>query len=163
VCSSDAAWRIGLQAFHHVDAARERWLSRAEVVRLLRACRTDFRKLVQAAVYTGCHYGELCRAVAGDYDAARKTLRVPITKTGRSRDVFLNDEASEFFTGLVVNKASNDRLLMRTDATRGTAYPWGTCHRVRRIALACKRAGIHPRFLFMACATPMQACLLNPT
>jgi integrase len=147
-CTSDAAWRMGLQAFRNVDAARDRWLSREEVVRLLRACRTDFRKLVRAALYTGCRYGELCRAAVGDFNPARKTLRVPISKTGRHREVFLNDEAAKFFADLVANQAANARLLMRTDAARGTAYPWGTSHQARRIALGCKRAGIHPPISF---------------
>ncbi len=147
-CSSDAAWRTGLRAFRRVGAARQRWLSREEVVRLLRACHGDFRRLVQAALYTGCRYGELCRAIVSDFSPARKTLSVPISKTGRSRDVFLNDEAAEFFARLIAHKQPGDRLLLRNDAARGSAEPWGISHQARRIALACKRAGIHPPISF---------------
>lgn len=147
-CASDAAWRMGLQAFRQVDAARDRWLNRDEAVRLLRACATDFRRLVQAALYTGCRYGELCRAAVSDFNAARKTLRVAITKTGRGRDVFLNDEGAAFFASLVSDKMPDDRLLTRIDAARGIACPWGISQQARRIALACKHAGIHPPISF---------------
>ncbi len=146
--ASNAAWRVGLQAFRHVDAARERWLNHEEAVRLLRACAPDFRSLVQAALYTGCRYGELCRAAVGDFKAARKTLRIAVTKTGRGRDVFLNEEAAGFFASLVRDKMPADRLLTRVDRDRGIACPWGTSHQARRIALACKRAGIHPPISF---------------
>ncbi|HWL70068.1 MAG TPA: hypothetical protein VNS22_17010, partial [Geminicoccus sp.] len=51
-----------VQPFRGADAARLRYLSRDEVIRLLNACPPDFRWLVRAAVETGCRFGELARA-----------------------------------------------------------------------------------------------------
>src|SRR5215813_9066737 len=57
---SDAAWRR-VRPFEGVDAARVRYLTLAECKRLINVADPDFRKLVQAALATGCRYGELCR------------------------------------------------------------------------------------------------------
>ncbi|HJR70539.1 MAG TPA: site-specific integrase [Gammaproteobacteria bacterium] len=145
---NDAAWRVGLRAFRNVDAPRTRWLTRSETIRLIAACPPDFGRLVHAAVYTGCRYGELCRAVVGDYDAARRTLHVPVTKSGRARDVFLNKEGARFFASITDGRASRERLLPRTGVTRGGPGAWGPSYQARRMADACRRAVIHPPISF---------------
>ena len=58
--SSDTAWRK-VKPFRRVDEAVVRYLSVAEARRLVRACPEDFRKMVQAALLTGCRYSELAR------------------------------------------------------------------------------------------------------
>ena len=55
--SSDAAWRK-VKPFKRVDEAVVRYLTTAEARRLVNACREDFRKLVLAALLTGCRYAE---------------------------------------------------------------------------------------------------------
>ena len=50
---SDDAWRR-VKPFPKADAARVRYLSRGECTRLLNACEPSFRKLVRAALLTGC-------------------------------------------------------------------------------------------------------------
>ena len=142
-----APWRVGLKAFRNVEAARDRWLQTEEIARLLPACPPDFRRLVRAALYTGCRYGELCRALVGDYDATRACLRIPITKSGRSRDVFLNDEGGEFFAAIAAERTADRRLLTRT-TDRGTTIPWGPSHQARRIRRACQAAKISPPISF---------------
>lgn len=109
------AWREGLKAFREVDRPRERWLTSDEVVRLLNACRPDFRRLVQAAVYTGCRYGELCRAKVGHYNSDLKALHVPTSKSGKSRDVILHDEAAAFFESITIGRTADEWLLTRSD------------------------------------------------
>jgi integrase len=145
---NETAWRVGLRAFRKVDAPRTRWLMRAELVRLIAACAPDFGQLVRAAVYTGCRYGELCRAVVADYDAAQRALRIPLTKTGHGRDVFLNEEGAQFFTSITACRPARERLLLRADSARGTTGPWGPSHQARRIARACTSAGIDPPISF---------------
>jgi len=110
-----AAWREGLRALRGGEAPRERWLEPGDIRALLAACEPDFRDLVRAALYTGCRYGELCRAQAGDYHAASKTLRIPLAKSGRSRAVFLHDEAAKFFAALTAQGDSSEPLLTRVD------------------------------------------------
>jgi integrase len=145
---NESAWRVGLRAFRKVDSPRTRWLTRAEIVRLIAACAPDFGQLVRAAVYTGCRYGELCRAIVADYDAAQRALRIPLTKTGRGRDVFLNDEGAQFFASLTTGRPARERLLLRADAARGMANPWGPSHQARRMAQACTSTGIDPPISF---------------
>lgn len=86
------AWRDGLIAtgrdewmrvepFKGVERQRDNYLSRDEAVRLINACPSDLRALVQLALLTGARYGELCsfRIVvsggAGDGAAGRQMRR----------------------------------------------------------------------------------------
>jgi hypothetical protein len=64
---TDLAWRK-VKPFRQVDAARIRYLSVAEAKRLINACDPQFRPLVQAALQTGCRYGELCRLQVHDFN-----------------------------------------------------------------------------------------------
>src|SRR5258705_5235522 len=58
--ASDSAWRK-VKPFKRVDEAVVRYLSAADARRLVRTCPEDFRKLVQAALFTRCRYSELAR------------------------------------------------------------------------------------------------------
>ncbi len=132
-----AAWRLGLRAFRNVDRARERWLTRTEAAALLAACAPDFRRLVQAALYTGCRYSELCRAQVGDYRAQTRTLRIPRSKSGKWREVVLHREAAEFFATLCKRRRPEEPLLVRGDGAR-----WDRGQQVRPMREACRRAGL---------------------
>ncbi|HEX5418473.1 MAG TPA: site-specific integrase [Gammaproteobacteria bacterium] len=142
-CPNRTAWQEGLKAFRNVDTPRERWLTAEEAVRLLDACRPDFRKLVGAALYTGCRYGELCRAAVKDYDSKTRTLRIPVSKSGRCRHVVLHDEAAAFFDALSGDRRPDEPLLKRHGG-----LPWGRGQQVRPIARACRLAGIDPSISF---------------
>src|SRR5262249_27794914 len=80
--ASAHAWRRR-SLFENVTAARIRSLSVAETARLLNACDPPTRDLVQAALATGCRYGELCRLVVGDFDLDGGTIHVLKSKTGK--------------------------------------------------------------------------------
>lgn len=114
-CPNRETWREGLKAFRDVEVPRERWLTRDEVIRLLNACRPDFRQTVQAALYTGCRYGELCRSRVGHYNSDIQALRIPTSKSGKWRDVILHDEAASFFDALTTGRSTDDWLLERSD------------------------------------------------
>jgi integrase len=137
-----AAWREGLRAFARVDAPRERWLEREEVLRLLAACEPDFRRLVRAALYTGCRYGELRRARVDDYDRATGTLQVPVSKSGRSRVVILHDEGAAFFAELAAGRDGGEPLLTRGTRRSAVRRAWDQGHQVRPMQRACRRAGL---------------------
>jgi integrase len=142
-CPNRAAWKRGLKAFRRVERPRTRWLTHAECTRLVAACETAFALLVRAALYTGCRYGELRRARAGDYQPTLPALRIPVSKTDKWRDVFLNDEAAAFFSALVAARADDDFLFEREPGV-----PWGESLQARRIATACRRARIAPPLSF---------------
>jgi integrase len=135
---SDSTWRR-VTPFKNVDAARIRYLSIAEAKRLLNACEPDFRDVVQAALLTGCRYGELCRLTVTDFNPDAGTIAIRQSKSGKPRHAVLTDEGAEFFAALCAGRAGSDTMLRKAD---GSA--WGTSHQNRPMAAAVARARITP-------------------
>jgi integrase len=123
-----------VKPFPSADAARLRYLSRDECSRLLNACEPSFRKLVRAALLTGCRYGELARLEAGDLDRDAAMLHVRTSKSGRPRHVPLDDEALAFLRTAAAGLGQSD-LLFRQASGR----PWGVSEQ-RRPLLEAGRA-----------------------
>jgi integrase len=139
---SDAEWRA-VEPFKNADAARIRYLSVAEAKRLVNASDPDFRKLVQAALQTGCRYGELARLTVADFNDDVGTLAVRITKTGKPRHVVLTDEGIEFFRQLCAGLAGDKLILTHADGSE-----WKKSHQGRPMLDACARAKIAPAINF---------------
>lgn len=140
---SDDAWRR-VKPFKAVDHAKIRYLNLDEIARLTNATAPDFRPMVQAAVYTGCRYGELTALKASDYNWDAKTLYIHESKSGKPRNVVLTDEAQIFFeTNVLPGKNNEDLLFSRED---GEA--WGRSHQTRRLQDACQKAKIKPAISF---------------
>jgi integrase len=135
---SDDAWRR-VAPFPKVDAARVRYLTDPEAVRLVNACPGDFRKLVTAALLTGSRYGELVALRAGDLDAGAAVLHIREAKAGKPRAVPLTDDAARFFAAETVGKARTALVLSRED--NGA---WGKSHQSRPLRDACTAAKIAP-------------------
>jgi integrase len=136
--ASDAAWRK-VKAFRGVDAARVRYLTVAEAQRLINACAPEFRPLVQAALQTGCRYGELCRLEVTDFNPDAGTLAIRKSKSDKARHVVLTDEGAKFFKGLTAGRAGNEPMFGRQ---------WGVSHQLRPMAEAVIRAKITPTISF---------------
>src|SRR5262249_11091739 len=81
---SGSAWRR-VEPFEAVEAARVRYLTVPEAKRLLNACVAEFRPMVQAALQTGCRYGELTRLQRQDFNPEAGTLAVRKSKSGKPR------------------------------------------------------------------------------
>src|SRR5262249_42442456 len=124
---SDEAWRR-VQSFKEVDAARVRYLTVAEANRLLNACDSDFRRLVQAALATGARYSELAALRAADFNPDSGTLHVRTSKSSKGRHIVLNDEGAALLKSFVAGKSADTVVLMRAD---GTA--WKPAHQARRM------------------------------
>jgi len=139
---SDAAWRR-VRPFEGVDAARARYLTLAECKRLINAADPDFRKLVQAALATGCRYGELCRLTIADFNVDNGTLAVRISKSGKPRHVALTDESVALFHEWCAGRAASEILFVRADGK-----PWGISLQQTPMAKACERARITPAISF---------------
>jgi integrase len=140
--TSDAAWR-SVKPFREVDQARVRYFSADEVRRLVNAAQGSFRTLVNAALLTGCRYGELCRLRVGDFNPDAGTVFVSQSKSGKARHVVLTEEGQSFFASITAGRPANDVLLPKED---GSA--WGASHQIRPMIEACKnakvaRAGFH--------------------
>jgi integrase len=88
--ASDDAWRH-VRRFAGVDAARPRYLSDEEAKRRVKACQSDFRSMVQAALLTGMRYGELVVLKVSDFNPDAGTIQVRQSKAGKSRHVVLTE------------------------------------------------------------------------
>ncbi len=135
---TDSAWRK-VKPFKDVDAARVRYLSIAEATRVINASDPKFRPLVQAALQTGCRYGELARLEVADFNSDSGTLAIRRSKSGKARHVVLTDEGVSFFRHLTAGRAGSE-IMLRKD--NGEA--WRASHQLRPIAQACQRANINP-------------------
>ena len=135
--SSDTAWRK-VKPFKRVDEAVVRYLSAADARRLVSACPEDFKKMVQAALLTGCRYSELARLKSGNFNADSGTLAIRLSK-GKIRHVVLTDEAKLSFADWTKDKGPSDHMFLRSDGG-----VWGTSHQKRPLDAASERAGILP-------------------
>jgi integrase len=137
VPSADA-WRR-VKPFRNVERPRVRYLSLDECTRLLNAAPDDFRRLVRAALLTGCRFGELAALRVDDYLVDAGALLLRDTKAGGGRHVPLSDEGRAFFETEAAGRAGDARLLTRAD---GSA--WGKSYQIRPMREACAIAGIVP-------------------
>ncbi|MGB4101436.1 MAG: tyrosine-type recombinase/integrase [Alphaproteobacteria bacterium] len=139
--ASDTAWRK-VKPFKNVEAPVIRYLTEAECVRLANACPQDFRTMVQAAMFTGCRYGELVKLKAADYNPDAGTVAVRTSKSGKPRHVVLTDEGRALFARAVTGKNGAELIFTHN----GNA--WGKSHQSRPLMLACKQAQIVPAISF---------------
>ena len=139
--ATDTAWRK-IKPFKRVDEAVVRYLAADEARRLVNTCPKDFRKLVQAALFTGCRYAELTRLKCGDFNPDSGTLAIRLSK-GKVRHVVLTDEAKAAFEGWTAGRGAADLVFVRDDMA-----PWGTSHQKRPLDEASIRAKITPAVTF---------------
>ena len=131
---SDSEWRR-VEPFKGVDASRTRYLTFAEIERLLNACGEEFRLLVRGGLETGARYGELCGLKAGDFNPDAGTVHIRKSKSGKERHVVLTDDGQEFFTQLTAGRPVDAPMFGKT---------WKRTEQTRWMQLACKNARIEP-------------------
>jgi len=139
---ADEPWRK-VKPFKNVDNAKVRYLSLGESTRLINACAPEFRLLVQAALLTGCRYGELVRMVCSDFNPDSATVLVSETKSGKPRHVYLTDEGRRSFERITAGRPGSETIFLRADGK-----PWGAAHQQRPLMKACKAAHISPPVSF---------------
>jgi integrase len=139
--AGDEAWRT-VRAYRGTVAARVRYLSDDDALRLVDACPTaDFRQLVTAALLTGCRYGELARMTGADFSPDAGTVAVRLSKSGRPRHVVLTPEGIGFFASLAAGKDAGALLFVRDNGK-----PWRKSNQRRPLVAACKAAGVEIAF-----------------
>jgi integrase len=139
---SNDAWRR-VEPFENVGNARLRFLTLAEAQRLVNACDPDFKRLVRAALQTGCRYGELCRLEVADFDPDNGTLTIRQSKSGKSRHVVLTDEGAALFSQWTAGRAGQEILLLKA-----TGEPWTKGAQTQLMREACAYAKITPPISF---------------
>jgi integrase len=139
---SDDAWRRA-KAFKGADAARLRYLGEEEARRLLNACPPAFRRLVRAALESGCRYGEVVRLKVHDFHPDAPSLHIVDAKSGRPRHVPLDRQAAALFIGICAGRPGSETMFLRDDGA-----PWGSSHQQRPLAAACQAARIEPPVTF---------------
>lgn len=140
--SSDDAWRR-VKPFHDVDAPVVRYLAEGECARLVNAAEPFFRRLIRAALLTGCRYGELIALRVQDFNADTGTVAIRVSKSGKPRHVVLADEGRQFFEASASGRAGTEILFVRANGE-----PWSASHQQRPLADACKNARISPAISF---------------
>ena len=140
--ATDTAWRR-VEPFANANAARVQYLSVSEAQRLINACEPDFRLLVQAALQSGCRYGELAAFRVADFNPEAGTIHVRTSKSGKARHVVLTGEGVALFRQIAVGRGGDELLLHRAD---GGA--WTTSCQSRPMKDACTRATIRPAISF---------------
>jgi integrase len=140
--ASAAAWER-VEPFKQVDAARIRFLTRAEAQRLINATDPEFRAMVEAALATGARYGELCQLEVQDFNAGTGTIAIRRSKSGKARHVVLAANGVKLFQRLAAGRAGTDRILCKGDGSG-----WAKSAQARPMIEACGRAHIKPRISF---------------
>ncbi len=105
-----------------------------EAKRLVNRSEPDLRQLVRGALLTGARYGELIALRVEDYDADAGTVYVRDSKSGRPRDIPLNDEGQGFFEEVTAGRAGGDTLFLRDNGE-----PWGKSHQTRPLKEAAAK------------------------
>lgn len=140
--ASNEAWSK-LKAFKNVSEPRISFLSEPETIRLINACEGDFRLLVRGALLTGARYGELTTLKVGDFNYDNNTISIHQSKSGKSRNIPLNQEGIIFFNKLIVGKKSDEIMFTRFDGNQ-----WKKNYQVRPLEAACVAAKITPIVTF---------------
>jgi integrase len=139
---SPAEWKRAKQ-FKAAGAARLRWLTEDEARRLLNSSEADFRRLVRAALESGCRYGELINLRVSDFVPEGPSLFIRMSKSGKARHVPLDGRAAAFFNSICTGCDPSETMLLRNDGE-----PWVPGMQQRRMELACAHARIAPAVSF---------------
>ena len=111
VACDGLAWKR-VEPFQNVSQSRMRFLSDEEARKLVAACPPEFRLLVQAALFSGARYSELARLRVCDFDSVSSTLLVTKSKSKKSRRIFLDVEALNFFSDICLHRKSQEFVFL---------------------------------------------------
>ena len=78
-----------------------------------------------------------------DFSTDAKAIHIRDSKSGKSRNVPLNEDGITFFTRINTGRPDDEFMFTRTDGT-----PWDKSHQTRPMREACERAGIVPAIGF---------------
>jgi len=145
--ATDAGWR-DVMPYQGTKVARLRFLSIKEQQRLVNAvASSDFRRLVQAGLFTGAREGEIARLQAKDFDGVRRTVFIERSKSGKSRYIDVSPEAGNFFQECSAGLEPDVRIFPRTSYDRKEKAPsgeWSRSEISRMMKAVCEAAKLEP-------------------
>jgi integrase len=136
--ANNSAW-IKIKQFTGVEAARVRWLEVEEAQRLIAVADSEFAPVLKCALATGMRYGEIARLKVRDFADNRGAIQVLVSKTGKARDVILNEEAVKFFRAVCKGRDRDGAMFKHEDGSE-----WKKAHQQKRMASAVEKAKIDP-------------------
>ena len=116
---SDAEWRR-VPVFKNTSRAHAFQIADRAIVAALSCARPDEANLIKMALVTGCRLTELVGMRVGDYVPETKKLRVVETKIGVPFIHRLSDEADGVIRPIALDRAPDERLLIRSDGRNWT-------------------------------------------
>jgi len=144
---SDAGWKE-VKPFRGTHAPRIRFLNVTEQQRLVNSCPTpDFRRLIQAGLFTGARESELTRLRSCDFDETSGSVFIEFSKSGKQRYITLTPEGTTFFCEMVAGLQPDALIFPRTSYDRTDKRNlggWSRAELSRMMAKVCKDAGIEP-------------------
>jgi len=144
---SDVGWKE-VKPFPGTHAPRIRFLNVAEQQRLVNACPTpDFRRLIQAGLFTGARESELIRLRACDLDEASGAVFIEFSKSGKQRYITLTAEGLNFFRERVAGLQPDAPVFPRISYDRTDKRNlggWSRAELSRMMAKVCIDAGVEP-------------------
>lgn len=138
---SERPWRC-LKRIPINHSPRTIFLDRRECTQLLEECTPALKKLVLAALYSGCRVGELGNLIVGDVGKQGFGIRVDAFKRSPARFVFLPDEGMAFFLAQCEGKSAQDFVL-----TSDMGKPWRKQH-TQLFRRAVAKARLPREFVF---------------
>ena len=144
-----------VKKFKGVECAREDYLNRSQVKKLLDASEDHFHTLLLAGVLTGARYGELAQLKACDLDKRRDTLDIPQGKTG-PREFPLTQRTKAFFAEQAKGKLPEAPLL-----TKNGVDPWGHGDQTKLMREVVEKAKLPRSVVFYTLRHSFIADLIN--
>jgi integrase len=121
-----------VKPFENVGQPRVNYLEIPDQRRLLTAATGAIHDLIEAALLTGCRFGELSRLRVDDFDLTNGSLFVWETKSKKTRHIWLSEAGIELFKRVAANRDGTEPLLRQES---GTAWKPSTYQRPFKAAL----------------------------
>ncbi len=138
--ANNTEWKK-IKPYKDVGRPRSVYLTEQQCRVLVENCSVPFKYLVEAAIHTGCRFGELIKAKVGDFDNEKALITVT-GKTG-NRNVYLSEEGLLFLQTQTSEKSDDDFIFQKNDGNS-----WGKSHQHRHIKKAVDVAGLPPETCF---------------
>jgi integrase/recombinase XerD len=140
--ATNAAWRY-VKIFGRVERARTDILTWEQAKRLVDMATPEFRRLILAALYTGCRLTELFQMKVGDIEPTRAAIYVRPIKSYRGRTLALPGEGYQFFKTLAEGRSKDSPLIRRNHD-----WPWTTSYVAEHFKKMAKKIGLPDSFVF---------------